>query len=73
MLVGRVVIEGETTVGGGFVIDSAVVCCSVGGEAVGEETDERATMLGGEVVEGEATVGGGVVIDNAVVCCSVER
>ena len=65
MSVGRVVIEGETTVGRGFVIDNAVICCSAGGEAVGEETDERGTVLGGEVVEEETTVSGGVVIDNA--------
>jgi len=37
MSVGRVVIEGETTIGGGVVIDNAVVCCSAGGKAVGEE------------------------------------
>lgn len=39
-MLGGEVFEGETTVGGGFVIDNAVICCSAGGEALGEETDE---------------------------------
>lgn len=34
-MLGGEVVEGETTVGGGFVIENAVICCSAGGEAVG--------------------------------------